>query len=158
MQALDAHMHHYMHRYMPICGLPCYTGHLLHRSRCTIPAYHFITVDVVNLLPAIDHGAVHSHGLIDHAQRRAAVEAILWAMVNCVRLVDAWILHRPGILPCQSKQEVGAYPLVNSMMTHSTESEFAGRMAAIRAHQMCYCASLDTSLETCLAHSWHGPV
>lgn len=55
-------------------------------------------VDVVNLLPAIDDSTVHPDGLIDHAQGCAAVEAILWAMVNCVRLVNSWVLQCPGLL------------------------------------------------------------
>ena len=55
-------------------------------------------VDVVNLLPATDDSTVRPHGLIDHAQGCAAVEAILWAMVNCVRLVNTWVLQCPGLL------------------------------------------------------------
>lgn len=69
-------------------------------------AYHFTTVKLVNLLPATDDSTVHSHGLIDHAQGCAAVEAILCAMVYGVRLVDSWALHCPGLFACHHKQEL----------------------------------------------------
>ena len=69
-------------------------------------AYHFIPVNVVNLLPAVDDSAVHSHGLVDEAQRSTAVEAILWAVVDAAGLFNSWILQSPWLLTWEHKGHV----------------------------------------------------
>lgn len=66
--------------------------------------YHFIPVNVVNLLPAIDDSAVHAHGLVDEAQRSTAIEAILWAVVDAAGLLDFWILQCPWLLTWEHKE------------------------------------------------------
>lgn len=93
------------------------------RGHFQIFAYHFIAVNVVNLLPATDDTTVDPHGLIDHAQGCAAIEAILWAMVYCVRLVNSWVLHCPGLLACQHKQGLHGTLWIHDQKAFSRDRE-----------------------------------
>lgn len=82
----------------------CLTQGSLHdrmRAVCMAICYHFISVNVVDLLSAIDDSAVHSHGLIDEAQRSATVEANFGAMLDVCRLLNPGVLHCPWLFPCQ---------------------------------------------------------
>lgn len=49
-------------------------------------AYHLISVNVLNLLLAIDDRAVHTHGLIHKAHAARKVEAVCWPMIDNFRL------------------------------------------------------------------------